>query len=791
MSQPRPRRAPAVTIIGLGAVALLSGLLALGFVTLWTDHLETREQEYFRRQGEIRGGVLAAALRDVMAEFVETYSGSPGRAWVHDFPGYFKKKVLDTRGALPVYLAQEVSIIEPGAASAFPDGVVARVGRSLARYPEPNAGDPDGIRVGVEAEGALIRVGIWGPVEVPEEAPAELRAKGYRFRTYLELSSFRASTDTGRDYALILVLAYWLMLWGVVVFVYLLGRRQEALLFRDQERRARLDAMSRAAEGIAHEIRNPLNGISLNVQFLEKLQERQQPAAPEDFARVQEELTKIRRVIDDFVNFSQLKDIELSDVDLDEAIDATLRELAPMIDDVAATVVRERGEDARLRADHPKLAKVLRCLVRNALEARIPDVPHEIAITVEGDRDRVRCRVENAGRRRRNVPMGYRVPSSPGPPATGLGLTREDDRRGPRRSDLEAHASRRRRRRRRLPELPPVLSRHFFPAEFPPARRSSRRLLGCRRRALRRAPPAPDPNASENADVINARVLIVDDERSQAEGLRRVLAMEGFQATAVDSPRAALEEVAMRCPDAIISDFRMGSMTGLDLYERVREKHPDILFVIVTGFGALDTAVEALKRGVHDFITKPVDTDELVIKLKKALKLRTLESENVRLKERIGRPRGRRASSRTPPRWWRSSPRSTHRRELGDGARHRRERHRQGDGRARAAPLEPARRRTLRQGELRGDPREPPRERAFGHEAGSLHRAAVARRLGKFGGERRHDLPGRDRRDTLLHLQSKFLRVLQEREFERVGGNETIKVDVQAVAATNWNSRRW
>ena len=98
--------------------------------------------------------------------------------------------------------------------------------------------------------------------------------------------------------------------------------------------------------------------------------------------------------------------------------------------------------------------------------------------------------------------------------------------------------------------------------------------------------------------MLESRVLVVDDDVSQAESLRRVLALEGFQTTSVCSPAEALAEVAMRRPDAIVSDFRMGEMSGLDLYLEIKKRHPDVLFILVTGYGTMETAVAAMRVAI-------------------------------------------------------------------------------------------------------------------------------------------------------------------------------------------------
>ncbi|HGY92816.1 MAG TPA: sigma-54-dependent Fis family transcriptional regulator [Planctomycetes bacterium] len=280
-------------------------------------------------------------------------------------------------------------------------------------------------------------------------------------------------------------------------------------------------------------------------------------------------------------------------------------------------------------------------------------------------------------------------------------------------------------------------------------------------------------------------VLIVDDEPSQAESLRRILALEGFHASTAHSPKEALAEVGMRMPDAIVSDFQMGSMNGLELYRRVREKNPDILFILVTGYGTMATAVEALKAGVHDFIAKPVDTDELTIKLKKALDLRHLAEENQELRKTIARMKDRVhvvAASRSMAEILETVDRVADSQatvlvigESGTGKELiARSLHEQGP--RREGPYVRVNCAAIPENLLESE--------LFGHEEGAFT-GAVARRRGRFEIADRGTIFLDEIGELPLHVQPKILRALQEREFERVGGDETLHVDVRVVAATN------
>src|SRR5262249_30242718 len=128
------------------------------------------------------------------------------------------------------------------------------------------------------------------------------------------------------------------------------------------------------------------------------------------------------------------------------------------------------------------------------------------------------------------------------------------------------------------------------------------------------------------------RILVVDDERVQADLLAHVLSGEGFETRSTYSPQDALAEARRFRPDVVISDFRMPGANGLELFDQISRLRRETLFIIATAFGTLGTAVEAMRRGVFDFVTKPVNTGELVLKLKKALRVRTLEDENSKLR---------------------------------------------------------------------------------------------------------------------------------------------------------------
>jgi response regulator RpfG family c-di-GMP phosphodiesterase len=131
------------------------------------------------------------------------------------------------------------------------------------------------------------------------------------------------------------------------------------------------------------------------------------------------------------------------------------------------------------------------------------------------------------------------------------------------------------------------------------------------------------------------RVLIVDDETVIREILLDFLSMEGYVVRAVESGQAALEELLQRPYNLVISDLKMPSMSGLELLEKISENKLDIITIIMTGFGTVETAIEAMKKGAYDYILKPFKVEEVVHVVRRGLEKQRLMHENIQLKESI------------------------------------------------------------------------------------------------------------------------------------------------------------
>jgi DNA-binding NtrC family response regulator len=279
-------------------------------------------------------------------------------------------------------------------------------------------------------------------------------------------------------------------------------------------------------------------------------------------------------------------------------------------------------------------------------------------------------------------------------------------------------------------------------------------------------------------------VLIADDEKNTREGLARAL-QRHYEVLLAEDGRRALELLEQRPVDVVLSDVRMPGMDGLTLLSRALARQPQPLVILLTAYGTVETAVEAMKRGAYDFLTKPVNLDQLDLKLKQALRSREVEVENRSLREQLDAKFGLQniLGSSAPMQEVFDTIRqvaparvtvlvegeSGTGKELVARAIH------QLSPRAKG-PFVPihcaALSKTLLESEL------------FGHEKGA-YTGATERRQGRFeladGGTLFLDEIG----EIDASMQVKILRVLEEHKFERVGGSETLEVDVRLLAATN------
>ncbi|WP_437731212.1 sigma-54-dependent transcriptional regulator [Sorangium sp. So ce1335] len=285
----------------------------------------------------------------------------------------------------------------------------------------------------------------------------------------------------------------------------------------------------------------------------------------------------------------------------------------------------------------------------------------------------------------------------------------------------------------------------------------------------------------------SSRVLVVDDEASARSGLEKLLRQEGYAVDAAGDGAEALELAAERPPDVVVTDLKMPKMDGMALLGKLREQDPALPVIVVTAFGDVASAVQAMRAGAEDYLTKPVDFDALLLSIERALERSALrvEAENLRrqLREREGEGvEGLIGASPAMQKVYRMARQVAGARatvlitgESGTGKGElARAIHAKGP-RAKA-PFVTLHCAALAESLLESE--------LFGHERGAFT-GADRRRIGRFeqahGGTLFLDEVG----EIAPATQVKLLRVLQERTFERVGGNETVSVDVRLIAATN------
>ena len=280
-------------------------------------------------------------------------------------------------------------------------------------------------------------------------------------------------------------------------------------------------------------------------------------------------------------------------------------------------------------------------------------------------------------------------------------------------------------------------------------------------------------------------ILVVDDEAAQRTLLAGFLRKKGFEPVGAATVDDALAIAASRTVDLVLTDLRMPGRTGLDLVAGLHEINPEIPAIVMTAFGTVADAVEAMKRGAADFLTKPVDLDELELLIARTLERRALVFENRELREQVASryrlagletANARMAGAiNTAARAAASRATILLRGESGTGK----------ELLARAIHYaSPRAARPLVAANVAAIPETLIESEIFGHERGAFTGADRERR-GRFeladGGTLFLDEIG----DLPKATQVKLLRVLQEQAFERLGGSRTIRVDVRVIAATN------
>jgi len=284
---------------------------------------------------------------------------------------------------------------------------------------------------------------------------------------------------------------------------------------------------------------------------------------------------------------------------------------------------------------------------------------------------------------------------------------------------------------------------------------------------------------------VSAAILVVDDERAIGIAIQRLLTGRGYEVDTALTGEDALEKLARRTYHLVITDLNLQGTTGMDVLRGVKEQHPDTAVVMITAYGSEKIAVEAMKAGAADYVPKPFDNDELELVVDRVLEGVALRRDLQLLREQVAERSdfeqlaGKSAAMQrvfdvirkvagTDLTVLIRGPSGTGKELVANAIHYRSPRRNRPFVKVNCAAFS----RDLVESEL------------FGHEKGAFTGATVTRE-GKFetadGGTLLLDEIG----DMAPETQAKILRVLQEKELERVGGNRTMKVDVRVLAATN------
>lgn len=281
-------------------------------------------------------------------------------------------------------------------------------------------------------------------------------------------------------------------------------------------------------------------------------------------------------------------------------------------------------------------------------------------------------------------------------------------------------------------------------------------------------------------------ILIVEDKKSMADMLTKTFQSEGFGVKTSYNVKDGIASISSDL-SAVVTDLKLPDGDGMEIVKTIKEGFPFIPVIVMTAYGSIETAVKAVKEGAYDFITKPFDPDHLLLIIKRAIGERSIEKENIILKkefskflkipEMIGVSR---AWNEVMEKVKRVAPLKTTVLILGES----------GTGKELIS-------RTIHHLSQRSKepfiavncaaiPKDLIENEIFGHEKGAFTGAGETK-IGRFELADKGTIFLDEIGDMEIPLQSKLLRVLQENEFERVGGTKTIKVDVRVIAASNKN----
>ncbi|HVP36868.1 MAG TPA: sigma-54 dependent transcriptional regulator [Terriglobales bacterium] len=285
-------------------------------------------------------------------------------------------------------------------------------------------------------------------------------------------------------------------------------------------------------------------------------------------------------------------------------------------------------------------------------------------------------------------------------------------------------------------------------------------------------------------------ILVIDDKESMRQMLAKTLESEGYEVDVARDGELGLDKAREKRFDLVLTDLKLPNMDGLSVLTSFKDLDPEISVIVMTAYGTIETAVQAIKQGAFDFLTKPFDVDHLNVLIQRALENRRLLAENVLLREELAQSLGfteiigKSEKMKEVTRLVKKvAPSDTTVLLLGES----------GTGKelfARAIhSLSPRKNGPYVAINCAAIPRELLENELFGSEKGA-YTGAVVRKMGKFEIAEKGTIFLDEIGDLDIALQAKILRVLQEKRFERLGGTKTISVDVRVIAASNFDLKK-
>ena len=278
------------------------------------------------------------------------------------------------------------------------------------------------------------------------------------------------------------------------------------------------------------------------------------------------------------------------------------------------------------------------------------------------------------------------------------------------------------------------------------------------------------------------KILVVDDEVSILESLRGILQDEGYLVTGATSGEQALEEIFKDLPDLVLLDIWLPGMDGLTVLGEIKKTFSNLPVIIISGHGNIDTAVKATKMGAFDYVEKPLSLERIVVSVQNGLEFSRLQEESRFWQQKA--TRRSQLTGRSPvveslrAEIQRAAPTNATVLITGEN----------GTGKELVArmlhQLSRRSQRPMVEVNCAAIPEELIESELFGHEKGAFT-GALERRKGKFDSANGGSLFLDEIGDMSLRTQAKILRIIQEQNFERVGGSRPIQVDVRVIAATN------